>query len=440
MTLASQRLPRSARSTRSHPGRRHHGNPDSDAVPAPDPGQAVGAAPDSRASQAVAADSDPRTDQDTRNRAGAAAANADSGQAPDPDAVAVSRRQAAAQGAVSASAPPALADSWRLWIAENKLAGVGDEPLVTAMVRDGVDAAVAAAEVAAVAAHPCFKAGEKLAQRLAKLGSVLDIHRSLAALSPGAGSVERRGGVSRAELLERYYAANRPVVLTGAIDDWPALSRWGPEYFKATCGEALVEIMSGRSRDPRYEINAYDHKQEVRFADYVERVAAGGESNDYYLVANNGFFARPEMRPLYDDIRFPEHLDPAQSDGRVHFWFGPAGTVTPLHHDLMNVLMAQVRGRKRVTLISPDQTHRLYNEIGVFSEVDPEDPDLERHPLYRDVEALRVDLAPGEVLFLPVGWWHHVRALDVSVTVTFTNFIHRNEFEWLNPDGRPDVR
>ena len=331
---------------------------------------------------------------------------------------------------------PALGDNWRRWIAENKLQGVGDEPLVAAMVRDGVDAAAAAAEVTAVAAHPCFKAGEKLAQRLAKLGSVLDVHRALAALAPGAGSVERRGGVSRAELLERYYAANRPVVLTGAMDDWPALARWGPDYFKATCGEALVEIMSGRTRDPRYEINAYDHKSEVRFADYVEMVAAGGESNDYYLVANNGFFARPEMRPLYDDIRFPEHLDAAQTDGRVHFWFGPAGTVTPLHHDLMNVLMAQVYGRKRVTLISPDQTHRLYNEIGVFSEVDPEAPDYERHPLYREVEALRVDLAPGEALFLPVGWWHHVRALEVSVTVTFTNFVHRNEFEWQNPDGQ----
>ncbi len=439
MTLASQRLPRSARSTRSHPGRRHHGNPDSDAVPAPDPdpGSALAAA-DSDPGQAVAAAAADGTGQEA-GQAGAAAANADSGQtgqAPDPDAVAVSRRRAAAHGAATARAAPALGDDWRRWIAENKLAGVEDEPLVAAMVRDGVDGAVAAAEVAAVAAHPCFQAGEKLAQRLAKLGSVLDVHRALAALAPGAGAVERRGGVSRAELLERYYAANRPVVLTDAIDDWPALSRWGPEYFKAACGEARVEIMSGRTRDPRYEINAYDHKQEVRFADYVEMVAAGGESNDYYLVANNGFFARPEMRPLYDDIRFPEHLDPVQTDGRVHFWFGPAGTVTPLHHDLMNVLMAQVYGRKRVMLISPDQTHRLYNEIGVFSEVDPEAPDYERHPLFRDVEALRVDLAPGEALFLPVGWWHHVRALDVSVTVTFTNFVHRNEFEWLNPDGQ----
>jgi cupin-like protein len=439
-------LPRSARSTRSHLGRRHHGNPDpdpasdpdSDAVPAadPDPGPAVAASdPDADAGPQARQTADADPGQET-GQAPDPHAGKETGQAPDADAVAVRRGQAAVHGAGSAGAAPELGDDWRRWIAENKLAGFDDEPLVAAMVEAGFDAAVAAAEVAAVAAHPCFKAGEKLAQRLAKLGSVLDVHRALAALAPGAGSVERRDRVSRDELLERYYAANRPVVLTGAMDDWPALARWGPEYFKATCGEALVEIMSGRTRDPRYEINAYDHKREVRFADYVEMVAAGGESNDYYLVANNGFFGRPEMRPLYDDIRFPEHLDPVQTDGRVHFWFGPAGTVTPLHHDLMNVLMAQVYGRKRVTLISPDQTHRLYNEIGVFSEVDPEAPDYDRHPLFHDVEALRVDLGSGEALFLPVGWWHHVRALDVSVTVTFTNFVHRNEFEWLNPDGQ----
>ena len=98
--------------------------------------------------------------------------------------------------------------------------------------------------------------------------------------------------------------------------------------------------------------------------------------------------------------------------------------------------MAQVLGRKRVLLISPDQTHRLYNEVGVFSDVDCDHPDAQRHPLYRDVLSKQVLLEPGEVLFLPVGWWHHVKALDVSVTVTFTNFVHPNDFQWFHPHLR----
>jgi ribosomal protein L16 Arg81 hydroxylase len=37
-------------------------------------------------------------------------------------------------------------------------------------------------------------------------------------------------------------------------------------------------------------------------------------------------------------------------------------------------------------------------------------------------------LAPGELLFLPIGWWHYVEGLDPSVTMTFTNFLQRNDF------------
>jgi ribosomal protein L16 Arg81 hydroxylase len=37
---------------------------------------------------------------------------------------------------------------------------------------------------------------------------------------------------------------------------------------------------------------------------------------------------------------------------------------------------------------------------------------------------------PGEVLFMPVGWWHHVRALEVSMTLAFTNFVFPNHFNW----------
>jgi ribosomal protein L16 Arg81 hydroxylase len=39
-----------------------------------------------------------------------------------------------------------------------------------------------------------------------------------------------------------------------------------------------------------------------------------------------------------------------------------------------------------------------------------------------------VPLNPGDVLFIPIGWWHHVRALDVSMTLTHTNFRRRNDY------------
>jgi ribosomal protein L16 Arg81 hydroxylase len=50
--------------------------------------------------------------------------------------------------------------------------------------------------------------------------------------------------------------------------------------------------------------------------------------------------------------------------------------------------------------------------------------------MFRQATVINLILQPGEVLFMPVGWWHHVRALDVSVTVSFTNFVFPNHFKW----------
>jgi len=110
-------------------------------------------------------------------------------------------------------------------------------------------------------------------------------------------------------------------------------------------------------------------------------VVNGGPSNDYYMVANNQTLEREEFKPLFNDIEiFPEYLNPTDTKGRVFFWFGPKGTITPLHHDPVNLILAQVSGRKLIKLISPQQTPLLYNHVGVFSKVDGENPDYEKYP------------------------------------------------------------
>ena len=189
--------------------------------------------------------------------------------------------------------------------------------------------------------------------------------------------------------------------------------------------------MTGRDADPQYEMNAERHRTAMRFGEYVDKVFLGPATNDYSLVANNGFFQRfATHRLLADLVPRPPYLRPVKPGEQCFLWFGPAGTVTPLHHDTSNILIAHVRGRKRYRLISPMQWQYLYNETGVFSEVDPEAPDLSRHPAFRDASVIDVVVHPGEMLFMPVGWWHHVRALDVCLTVSFTNFTYPNHFTW----------
>jgi ribosomal protein L16 Arg81 hydroxylase len=269
--------------------------------------------------------------------------------------------------------------------------------------------------------------------RLRKSVSVLDIQRELRQLSDNGKTIERRRGLSGNEFLEEYYAANRPVILCDLMSLWRAPKKWTPEYLKAAYGHEMVEIMAAREINPEYETDADSHRKNVRFSEFIDMVAGAGDTNDYYLTARNRLFSRPGTEALLKDIEvFTEYLRDASAE-KTFLWYGPKGTITPLHHDLMNIFMAQVQGRKHIKLIPANQVDFVYNHFAVYSQVDIGNPDYFRFPKFRRATIIDLELEPGEVLFLPVGWWHWVKALDVSITVTFTDFLFPNEYQWEHP-------
>jgi hypothetical protein len=224
------------------------------------------------------------------------------------------------------------------------------------------------------------------------------------------------------------------VVVTDALRDWPALSRWSPSYFRERFGDVEIEVSMGRDIDPTPDANFHAHLTTLRLAEFCDRVAAAGNSNDLYLVANNRAAQRSPLAPLFEDVRAAhDYLSDRRDGGCISLWFGPAGTVTPLHHDTINVFFCQVFGRKRVTLFPPSELF-LTNDVrqGVYSPVDPERPDLETFPELAEATVKEVVLSPGEAILIPVGFWHHVRALEVSISVSFTNFLRPNRFEWFH--------
>ena len=117
-------------------------------------------------------------------------------------------------------------------------------------------------------------------------------------------------------------------------------------------------------------------------------------------------------------------------------WLGSAGCVTPLHYDLCHGFLVGVRGVKEVTYFAPGDYGALYAR--------PEQPELStvdleawrqgdataagraervRHPRFAEATAWRATLRPGDVLYTPPFWWHHVRTHDdgpaLSVLVPF---------------------
>jgi ribosomal protein L16 Arg81 hydroxylase len=330
-----------------------------------------------------------------------------------------------------------LSKSWRDWTQENLDRNCDPEGIVRILLEHEF----ALAEIRDMMGHRFPQRALQFSVEAdplrSKRESLATIQRSLARLAPKPQGIERRRGLSSAEFLEQYYAANRPVVLCDLMTRWKACSKWTPDYLKSACGGEVVEIMAAREQNALYEIDASRHQKNVRFSEFIDMVTRGGESNDYYLTARNNFFARPGARVLLHDIEpFRQYLRWDDSGNGIYLWFGPAGTITPLHHDLMNIFMAQVTGRKQVKLVPASELDLVYNHHAVYSLVDCANPDFERFPKFREATVIDLELAPGEVLFVPVGWWHYVKSLDTSITVSFNNFLFPNEFEWAQPEPR----
>ncbi|BCW90857.1 hypothetical protein sos41_40330 [Alphaproteobacteria bacterium SO-S41] len=262
---------------------------------------------------------------------------------------------------------------------------------------------------------------------LRKRDWLLRTQQRLRGLSPAADAIRRMPPSARDAFLDQHYALNRPVVLAGAVADWPATSKWSAHHLRRRLGDTEIELQAGRTDDADFERNKDAHRIRMPFAAFIDRIAQS-PGNDLYLTAYNSAANAAALAPLADELG---SLDAYLAPGAAGMlWIGPAGSFTPLHHDLTNNLLVQLRGRKRVVLVSPAETPRLYNDRHVFSEIRDiaaSDLDLKRFPLAAGVRAHQVTLEPGDALFIPVGWWHQVTALDFSVSATYTNFIWPND-------------
>jgi hypothetical protein len=329
-------------------------------------------------------------------------------------------RQTVAQGMVN--------DEWRRWIAENLMTAASPESVRDAMVASGISREEAMHEIELAVKSPYVQGSTLLLNRLKKRDWLLATYRKLNRLDPHSSTIERRHRLSRAEFLEDYYSPNRPVVITGMMDDWPAMRKWNLDYFTEQFGDREVEVQFGRNAGANYEIEREKYITKLKFADFVGKVRTAGVTNDFYMTASNNSANKENLAGLWNDIvQIPEYLD-GRDPRNGFFWMGPAGTITPFHHDLTNNFMAQVIGRKRVKFAPSWDIPLMQNYFHVFSRVDGRTAPLRPQPHAGEPQILECILNPGEILFLPIGCLHWVEGIDITVTVSFTNFVFDNDF------------
>lgn len=230
-----------------------------------------------------------------------------------------------------------------------------------------------------------------------------------------ATRIERIAPPSPGEFEARYVKPSRPVILRGAIDDWPAMKRWSCDYFKQRFGERAVPAVREKNGN-LYDRNGGLHYENIRVADYVDLLDAGSPI-DLYMV----FRVHEVMPELFEDIIRPAYCRDARWF-RSRFWFAGPDMKGALHRDLPENLYAQIVGHKKFLLLDRRLTrmvhrHPLRSGVPNYSPVDAEAPDLRRYPRFRDAPLLSAEVEPGDLLYIPSLWWHQAHSVDTSLSV-----------------------
>ena len=333
-----------------------------------------------------------------------------------------------------------MEDRWRHWIAKCIIAGNSHDYVVRFLKGRGYSEDDVIAEISAAESHPYVNgARELLNRKLAKAADIgfytnkaannqawlLERYERLARLDPNFGEIQRIDPPPFHEFVERYISVNRPVILTGCMEEWKPYKAWSFDYFRRHHQDSVVGIQDGRDSDPFYEQNQKFHRKEVRFGDFLDRLEHTESSNDFYMTAGNMGTHRAALSQLFDDaenINIRDDYFELPAEGSL--WIGPKGTITPLHFDMINNFFCQIRGSKRVRLVPSWSLPWVYNDYHVYSDVDAALPDFDKHPLFSKTTVYDFVVYPGEVLFIPMGWWHHLESLEPTVSLTRKRLNH----------------
>ena len=232
-----------------------------------------------------------------------------------------------------------------------------------------------------------------------------------------------------AELLE----SEQPAILKGVVRDWELAQTGAASPASAMDyiagfdgGRPVVGYTAAPDVGGRFFYNAdvtglnFEAKR-VPLPEFLNRIKAHLD----YPEAPAFYLGSTDLDQFLPGLAEENHLtlsDPMFEGNppTVSIWIGNR-TIATAHFDLSNNIACCLVGRRRFTLFPPEQIANLYpgpfqpTPSGqVVSMVDFRAPDFERYPLFRDAldSAEVAELEPGDALFYPAMWWHHVEALD----------------------------
>ncbi|KAG7096955.1 hypothetical protein E1B28_004352 [Marasmius oreades] len=275
----------------------------------------------------------------------------------------------------------------------------------------------------------------------------------------------------------RIAQISRPVLIRGFQP--PAAKVWTNSYLIERLGSSAISVAvtpnGCADAVTRFDGKFYfaePHVEQMTMASFLSNLSpdkevAKGRTETYYLQSQNGnlyssrFFDGlddpSEFKALRDDVP-SEVFWCSEALGRppdaVNLWMGDSGSVSSVHSDPYENMYTVIRGAKHFTLLPPAEgwclkermyPHAMYTRsLGSQTlELRPSSSDIpkvrwssitEPHlpgALAPDAHPIYITVKMGDTLYLPAGWWHHVRQSGITIALNWWYDMEMRGMNWV---------
>ncbi|MDG1733194.1 MAG: cupin-like domain-containing protein [Thalassotalea sp.] len=232
------------------------------------------------------------------------------------------------------------------------------------------------------------------------------------------------------KLSDDILSSKFPIKLDGLVADWPLLTG------KKTVIEQLIDDCSNQ------QIHAFVAEKEINGRYFYNPNLNGFNFTKVPLniltvltqfltekIEQSIYVGSANMEQFFPNLKQQNKLKLLDKyKPTTSIWLGNESRIAAHQDSPLNIACC-IQGKRRFTLFPPEQISNLY--IGPLdntpagqpiSLVDFDQPDFIKHPKFKEAlkHAYIFDLEPGDSLFIPSMWWHHVEGLDpFNVLINF---------------------
>ena len=220
-----------------------------------------------------------------------------------------------------------------------------------------------------------------------------------------SGHIDVVENITREEFQLKYMKPQRPVIIRHLYGKNAKVYNWTFDYFEKALGHIDVGVFDDESETRKDDRSYKSAPKTMKFGEYLSLIQEKPTTKRLFL-----FNVFKHKKELHNHFKFPDIADKVLTFLPLAF-FGGQGAITRIHRDMDNscVFLTELAGYKRVVLFDPKYSALLYQyPFSTHTSIDVNNPDFEKYPGLKYVQGIDCTIGPGDTIFMPAGWWHHI--------------------------------